>query len=330
MGLAVGVAALCGGAARADGPAASNGWNWMASFAKDSPACAGYGSRLYCYWRALNDTLIRSVYSNGSFPAPTSLDGVLTSGASVGGAHNSTADGTPFHQTVAVRGTDHAVWLREMNSGVPTHWYSLGGIIHGRPSCSSVSLSSLICAVRGMDDGLWVNGRGTDQKFFGWGRVDNKDGTPRLNVRSSPQVISRAGAGMLWAIVYLGDVAGTGKRDLWVSMDYSLGATRTTWTKLGVVHAAHDSDINCPSDGYSGVWGCAVRTLDNDVNHISIAWGNITDVGPQDRVISQRIIPKPNNFPVVGTPTIAYFRTTRNYTAIGIQTVQNHFWLRAD
>lgn len=310
--------------ARADGPAASNGWNWMASFSNDSPACHGDGYRLHCFWRRLySNALTNSLYtSGGAFPAPTSLDGVLTSAPHVGGISVHSTGGTPHTQTVSVRGTDNAVWLREYTGGVFGPWYSLGGVIMGRPACSAVGSDSLICAVRGTDSGIWVNGRGADGKFFGWGRVDNLDGSPRLNVRSSPAVISMLGGGMTWMILFLGDEVGTGKRELWAVRDYGLGSKRAGWLKLGVVDAAIDSDINCPADQLSGVKSCVVRTVTNDANVIAFSSSSVEN---------QRIVAKPEGFPIVGTPTLAFFRNaTRGLTAIGIQTVQNHFWLRSD
>jgi hypothetical protein len=319
LSLAIGDAAP----ARADGPAASNGWNWMASFSNDSPACHGDGYRLHCFWRTINgNALTNSLYtSGGAFPAPTSLDGVLTSAPHVGGISAHSSNG-PHTQTVSVRGTDNAVWLREYTNGAFSHWYSIGGVILGRPACSAVASDSLICAVRGTDSSIWVNGRGNDGKFFGWGRVDNLDGTQRSNVRSAPAVVSMLAAGMQWMVLYLGDEVSPGKRELWMSHDYGLGARRTGWRKVGLVDAAVDSDINCPADQLTGTKFCVVRTATNDANVISVGWSSIE---------YQRIIPKPQGFPIVGTPTLAFFRNaTRKLVAVGIQTVQNHFWLRSD
>ena len=59
------------------------------------------------------------------------------------------------HIGVYVRGTDDALWLKILNGGSWSDWYSLGGVLTSEPAVVSWGPDRVDAFVRGADDALW-------------------------------------------------------------------------------------------------------------------------------------------------------------------------------
>jgi hypothetical protein len=334
--------------ALADGPAPSNGWNWMAQGVTSTPVCLGGGvfrggpegasadqlvylRKMRCLWRGADNALWTAPYENGAFPAPTNWEGQLTSapgaGSSVYDAGRSAAE---WKFMVGVRGTDNGIWTREVIGDQPGAWTPLTGTAKSRPICAVAKTGRALCAVQGSDDGFWINPRDAAGKWGGWNRVDDFGPTPRLDVKSGVQIFAESYVGDRWTFAYLGKVTSEGKRELVVGSQWSAASTKgLRWKSQGDVRAAPDTDLNCQVDQVRP-WAsapvlCTAVTLEGDVNVISV---DLTGTAKP----FEKILPKPTNYKIYGA-TIAQFTTSQanraGLFAVGIRTHHNHFWLQA-
>ena len=101
------------------------------------------------------------------------------------------SQGNKARIAVFARGMDNALWWQAGDgNGKWFGWKSLGGVFKGSPSCTSYK-GSAWCAVRGMDDAVWVISQ-TKGKWGGWSSIGGV-------TKQSPSLV--AGYGAVVAIV---------------------------------------------------------------------------------------------------------------------------------
>lgn len=78
--------------------------------------------------------------------------------------------------TVAARGTDNKVWIRQMVKGSWKDWFSIGGLTNATPGVYLYAADHQTIVVRGMDNRLYINSGGIGPSTWtkGWHKVDNQ------------------------------------------------------------------------------------------------------------------------------------------------------------
>lgn len=136
-------------------------WDSVGGVMTDSPAIASTGTNnLFAFVRGSDGALYTVTYNGSSWAAWTG-SGWNGSAGDLGGPTGGQFVGAPAavawggNVTVAVRGTDNALWIRTLSGGTWGSWTSLGGTLTGSPALASQNSSDVEAFIRGSDHGLW-------------------------------------------------------------------------------------------------------------------------------------------------------------------------------
>jgi peptidoglycan/xylan/chitin deacetylase (PgdA/CDA1 family) len=156
-----------------------------------------------------NQTWRRTVDDTGTASAWSSIGGAATSepGAAIG------PDGI---LSVAVRGSDAAIWLRQQTGSGWSGWQSLGGVLNAAPALAATAGGGLTVASVGRDDALWIRSRTTT--WSAWRRVGGL-------VTADPALTATPGG--LLVVVRGSDNAA------WVNVGNATGTSWSGWRSIG-------------------------------------------------------------------------------------------------
>jgi hypothetical protein len=154
----------------------NSSWDDVGGVLTDSPAIASTGTNnLYAFVRGDDGALYATTY-NGTSWASWSGGSWSGSAGDLGGPTSGTFVGAPSaiawggKVTVAVRGTDNALWIDTLSGGSWSGWTSLGGTLTSSPTITSQNSSDLEVFIRGSDDGLWQDSY-NGSSWSGWGSL---------------------------------------------------------------------------------------------------------------------------------------------------------------
>lgn len=156
-------------------------WTDVGGIVTDSPAIASTGSgNLYAFVRGQDGALYATTY-NGSTWAGWSGSGWNGSNGALGGPTGGTFLGAPSavawggNVTVAVRGTDNALWTSTLSGGSWSSWASVGGAMTSSPTITSQNSSNLEVFIRGTNHHLFQN-TFNGSSWGGWSDLGGPDG----------------------------------------------------------------------------------------------------------------------------------------------------------
>ena len=107
------------------------------------------GGNGFAFYRGQGDAVyMRTITSAGAWSPQLGIGGIIVGAPA--------AAIIPGGVIVAARGTDGALWLRQMRNGSWGPWYSWGGIISASPAITAASDSRVDVFGRGADGALWT------------------------------------------------------------------------------------------------------------------------------------------------------------------------------
>lgn len=149
-------------------------WDDVGGVMTDSPAVASTGvNNLYAFVRGSDGALYTTTYNGSGWAAWTGSPWNGSAG-DLGGPTGGQFVGAPAavawggKVTVAVRGTDNALWVRTLSGGSWGSWTSLGGTLTSSPTLASQNSSDVEAFIRGTNHDLFQDSF-NGSTWSGWG-----------------------------------------------------------------------------------------------------------------------------------------------------------------